>query len=159
MSLNNANEIKFNRRRTYLVRTMYGMLWVLLCRETRGRIRIGVFLVEKLQTEPFMPPPDSSSTNMTYQITWSDSEGRFRTLSKNRRVAWSSALKGYKASGITAAPGNVNPFAMIRSRSGRLEICWNYSISNRNRNPNNRLSTPIVRSNARVETVTRPDDQ
>lgn len=163
--VNNADQIPKNRRRVYLVRTTYGLLWVLLCRETRGRIRIGVFMVERPLMETLESPPDRSSTNMTYRITWSDFEGRARaTQSKTRGVAWSSTLKDGKGFGISAS-GNVDPFTVIRSRSGRLEISW-YNITSirRNQKKQKRSTSPAISTvtstqNSPIEAITHQVDE
>lgn len=134
------------------------MLWLLLFKETRSRIRIGVFMVEKQISGRTEEQPNENPTNMLYRITWSDFEGRSRTLSRARSVVWSSALKDCRRKGITAS-GKVDPFTMIRSRPGRLEIRWYYQSNRRIR-----LPTPAPSSAATVvttipiEVVTHPDD-
>lgn len=129
--------ITSNRRRTYLVRSPDGMFWVLLSRETRSRIRTGVFAVAS-RTDGVRSLPDVAAAAamvtettaaaavrnqpaMTYRVTWSDSEGRSRTRSRFRRVD-SSASLGDDVRGVVSGS-----YTMIRSRTGRVDIDWFFS--------------------------------
>ncbi|XP_022172313.1 uncharacterized protein LOC111035107 [Myzus persicae] len=132
--------ISKNRRRTYLVRSTYGMMWVLLSRASRSRIQVGLFMVDnstlqsgRHQTStPGQSRDDQRPTDIQYRITWFDDSGRSRTKCRTKEVNWSTTLKeGY----YTASP---NAYSVFRSRTGHMEISWFPLL----RHNNNRRTNP-----------------
>lgn len=115
-----ANSITSYRRRSYLVDSPSGLFWVLLFKETRDRLRVGVFYVrDDSDVRSSMP---SDSRNRMYRVLWSDAGGsRYRTRSRTAVVGCSTSLNAW-ANGVFG--GRAHSYAMIRRNTGRLEIYW-----------------------------------
>ncbi|XP_060858450.1 E3 ubiquitin-protein ligase Siah2-like [Metopolophium dirhodum] len=122
LNVTDLQTITRNQRRTYLVRSAYGMMWVLVSRQTRSRIQTGLFMVKS--------PQDSISNldqyranprppELLYRVTWFDGNDRTRTKSRTKQVFWSTVLK--EGCHTAVFP---NAYSMFRSRSGRMEISW-----------------------------------
>ncbi|XP_003241456.1 E3 ubiquitin-protein ligase SINA-like 7 [Acyrthosiphon pisum] len=118
LNVTDLHTITRNQRRTYLVRSAYGMMWVLVSRGTRSRIQTGLFMVDSardgqhLNQHRFNPKPPE----FLYRVTWFDGNDRSRTKSRTKQIFWSTALKE-----IAVFP---NAYSMFRFRSGRMEISW-----------------------------------
>lgn len=122
--MNDLGVITRNRRRTYLVRSPNGLFWAVLIRLTRGRIRTGVFIVEKrsaaahAQLQQYRAPP-----TVAYRITLLDTDGQIKSRSRPRWLGWSSALQqatGNRGDGFDTA----DTYTVVRSKFGRMEFHW-----------------------------------
>jgi len=125
LNVTDLHAITRNKRRTYLVRSACGMLWVLMSRGARSRIQTGLFMVKStwngqhstsnLNQDRANPRPPE----FLYRITWFDGNDRTRTRSRTKQVYWSTALK--EDCHTSALP---SAYSMFRSRTGRMEISW-----------------------------------
>lgn len=131
LTVNDLNAVKHNLRRTYLVRAPHGLFWIVLSRVARGRVRAGVFVVER------RPPPggraDGESQQsrappgLTYRVTTvTDATGIAKSRSRPRRIGSSSSLTGdNRGDGGKGGGGCANDtYAIIRSREGTVEFHW-----------------------------------
>ncbi|XP_025196612.1 uncharacterized protein LOC112595576 [Melanaphis sacchari] len=118
LNVTNVNDITTNRRRTYLVRSTYGMMWVLLSRISRSRIQTALFLVKNQPLESDNNHVNLLPTNIVYRVTWFDANDRSRTRSRTKGVNWSTSLK---PDSQNLSP---NAYTTSRSRFGRMEINW-----------------------------------
>lgn len=127
-----VKEIKKHRGRTYLVKSMYGMIWVLLSRTTRSRIQAGLFMVDRKwsgrhsTTVPDQNLTNSGQSDILYRITWFDDNDRARTRSRTKVVNWSTTLKEASHSFMN------NAYSIFRSRKGSMEISWFPSLRHNN---------------------------
>lgn len=132
LMVTDVKEIKKHRGRTYLVKSMYGMIWVLLSRTTRSRIQAGLFMVDRKwsgrhsTTVPDQSLNNSGQSDILYRITWFDDNDRARTRSRTKVVNWSTTLKEASHSFMN------NAYSMFRSRKGSMEISWFPSLRHNN---------------------------
>lgn len=141
--VSDANRITSGRRRTYLVRTDRddALLWVLMSRESRNRIRTGVFFVESGPPRPERDYDDDNADearpiDLKYRVTFlgpavgqttattaasaSASSQRRGTLSKTRKVGrWHSLLQD-----ADGPDDKTLSYTHFQSREGRVEIKW-----------------------------------
>ncbi|CAI6372239.1 unnamed protein product [Macrosiphum euphorbiae] len=125
LNVTDLHAITRNQRRTYLVRSEYGMIWVLVSRATRSRIQTGLFMVKSTRDDQHSTSNldqyrgNPRSPELLYRVTWFDGNDRTRTKSRTKQVFWSTALK--ESCHTAFFP---NAYSMFRSRSGRMEISW-----------------------------------
>ncbi|XP_022162326.1 uncharacterized protein LOC111028095 [Myzus persicae] len=124
LKVTDLHAIPKNRRRTYLVRSTYGLIWVLLSRAVRSRIQVGLFMVNKpLSGRHPTPAPGRNHANpqspdILYRVTWFDNNDRSKTKSRTKEINWSTTLKeGCHTTSHKA-------YSMFRSRTGSMEISW-----------------------------------
>lgn len=121
------NTVTRNRRRTYLVRAPHGLLWIVLTRVTRGRARAGVFVVEQPrsgQRASDGEQQDRAQSSLTYRVTTVSNSAK--TRSRAKRIGLSSSLTNDdRGVGGKDGGGGVNdPYSIIRSCGGIVEIRW-----------------------------------
>ncbi|XP_026807561.1 E3 ubiquitin-protein ligase SINA-like 10, partial [Rhopalosiphum maidis] len=120
LNVTDVQDITTNRRRTYLVQSTYGMIWVMLSRVARSRIQTALFLVND-HWDGHMPNKnhgEPTPTDIVYRVTWFDANDRSRTKSRTKRVHWSTSLKPEFQLLLS------NSYTTFRFKTGRMEINW-----------------------------------
>lgn len=112
--INDAKDILFNRRRTYLVKTPHGLFWVFLTVETRSRIRTSVVMVPDDEQSEVLEP-STGPCGMVFRVLHGDDDGKYKNKSRIRRITWSSSPKYDKVT---------ETYTMVRCRAGKLQISW-----------------------------------
>jgi len=87
----NLKEIIKNRRRTYLIQSTYGMIWVMMSRIARSRIQAALFMVNDQRSEK--NDVDKVPPDVRYRITCFDENDRLKTKSRTRVINWSTLLQ------------------------------------------------------------------
>ncbi|KAE9535244.1 hypothetical protein AGLY_007977 [Aphis glycines] len=91
LKVDDLKDIIKNRRRTYLVQSMYGMIWVMMSRIARSRIQAALFMVNEQRSEK--NDVDKVPPDVRYRITCFDKNDRLRTKSRTRVINWSTLLQ------------------------------------------------------------------
>lgn len=130
LTVNDLNKVRHNLRRTYLVRAPDGLFWIVLSRVARGRVRAGVFVVERRQPSGRRADGQSQQSPATtpglaYRVT--TATGKAKSRGRPRRIGSSSSLSddnrgdGGKGGGGGCAS---DAYAIIRSRERSVEFHW-----------------------------------
>lgn len=116
--MNDVEMVTFGRRRTYLIQSPVGFLWVMLTRQGLSEIRTAVFVVRPTNRTRSFPTP--RPTNVAYRVSWVDS--LFKTKkdrSRTQLTAWSSSLKdAVRDERVT------KPYMVVRPKTGSVEFTW-----------------------------------
>ncbi|CAH1732208.1 unnamed protein product [Aphis gossypii] len=91
LKVDDLKDIVKNRRRTYLVQSTYGMIWVIMSRIARSRIQVALFMVDNHRSEK--NDVDKVPPDIQYRITCFDENHRLRTKTRTRVINWSTLLQ------------------------------------------------------------------
>ncbi|KAF0751141.1 E3 ubiquitin-protein ligase sina-like isoform X1 [Aphis craccivora] len=129
LKVDNLKDIIWNRRRTYLVQSTFGMIWVMMSRIARSRIQAALFMVNKHRSEN--NDVDKVPPDIRYRITCFDENDRLRTKSRTRVINWSTLLQS-RCHNILS--GVYTTFRV--TTIDHMVINWfRYPMNNRNRIP------------------------
>lgn len=107
-----------NRRRMYLAHSPHGLLWVVLTWMTRGRVRAGLFAVER---PPRAQQQNGAPPDVVFRVAIRHQSGQIEGYSRPRLVGRSSSLAGNNHGGSDAVN---DAHTVILNNRGRIDILW-----------------------------------
>lgn len=128
------------RHLAYLVKTeQYGLLWVVIFRETRRRLRCGLFVVwdKRRAAGSRLPPsqgppnlPDEPPPGISFRLMTNDQQGALRVRGRPRIAAWDLFLENnYNGRCALATAPPESAFITVRIRSSSVTLAWSRNRS------------------------------